>query len=35
MPNLQLKPEIYPQELHSLIPTAINIGLSHSDEYTA
>ena len=33
MPNLQLETWVYPQELHSLIETAINIGLWHSDEY--
>ena len=33
IPHLQLEAWLYPQELHSLIPTAINIGLSHSDEY--
>lgn len=33
IPNLQLEAWVYPQELHSLIPTAINIGLSHSDKY--
>ncbi|MDY6899800.1 MAG: hypothetical protein SWZ49_17230 [Cyanobacteriota bacterium] len=33
IPHLQLESWIYPQELHSLIPKAISIGLSHSDEY--
>ncbi|BAY86402.1 hypothetical protein NIES267_59090 [Calothrix parasitica NIES-267] len=33
IPNLQLESWIYPQELHSLIPKAIDIAISHPDEY--
>lgn len=33
LPHLELETFGYPQELHSLIPQAINIALSHPDEY--
>lgn len=31
--NLQVEAWVYPQELHSLIPKAIDIAMSHADEY--